>query len=890
MRAIDKFILHVVHNWKNELNEAYSEKAIKIFTDKFREEADDLNIQISDDQLRTYIQRFDVLKNSPKIQEKDLAKYSLSQLIKLVTASKGAETPEDEEDQTPDVVYQDNGVTIWNGSKENNCINYGRGEKWCITRGSFGNYRYDSSKGYPTFYLAKNANMSDSDKLSFVAIQVRDTNDENKRFVYTNRQNSPYESQPMSFSKLMSEVPWLNDVPNIRGILRYIPLSNTEKVNQKYKREAIGIREWIKFPFEVKKQYLVVRKGNRDLFSDISINEFASKYLPQYPQIANFIAVTPGIIGANILLKNLDKFDSQDRKSITANLRDKIDIDELTSDSLSFAVKKLLVNLDKWELKSNERLYVTKDGNAIVKLTFGDDLSIGLYTAEDDYPRINLNKRTSKYLLDYPELDKIPFNVMIKLVSNDVIDKKVIDNVIEKAKTDENSAIVVKDIGNKEIVVDSNSFASYKIENGKITKIPFNDEDVQKVFAEEKDNTSFQQGAVDAIKTSYSERTNLPPTLDKEAFMSIINATPYNKRLVTDRNDQFIILTPDGESNRNIFMKDVDPYGSNSFSSRYDFGYNGRDWREGDYNNTMDEGAWRAYFNWMRNENKVYESSRVISFWRGTYSNVAAKKAWFRAQPPFSPTDQYAPVVGANDICYLINKANPRESLKLSDSGKLIKANIPVAMARQLTGATPDQATPTAPGAQFGAGQAVAAPLGPRRGRPAGQPNAPRAAVQDAGGDINVGEVMDETGLDVAFLRLPRPDLRRLNVTTGVRVNPNGDRGAARRNNQLGNAGRVQRVIAVGDSKIYFIRLANQRIIASINIQPGNRNYVLLDNENGNVMIPMNSPSELMQVLRQRNLAEVRNYLVREYIANNPRHLDEVRELIQQHINETKKQ
>jgi len=341
MRAIDKFILHVVHNWKNELNEAYSEKAIKTFTDKFREEADDLNIQISDDQLRTYIQRFDVLKNSPKITEKDLAKYSLSQLIKLVTASKGAETPEDEEDQTPDIVYQDNGVTIWNGSKENNCINYGRGEKWCITRGSFGNYRYDSSKGYPTFYLAKNANMSDSDKLSFVAIQVRDTNDENKRFVYTNRQNSPYESQPMSFSKLMSEVPWLNDVPNIRGILRYIPLSNTEKVNQKYKREAIGIREWIKFPFAVKKQYLVVRKDNRDLFSDVSINEFASKYLPQYPQIANFIAVTPGIIDANILLKNLDKFDSQDRKSITANLRDKISISELTSDSLSFAVKKL---------------------------------------------------------------------------------------------------------------------------------------------------------------------------------------------------------------------------------------------------------------------------------------------------------------------------------------------------------------------------------------------------------------------------------------------------------------------------------------------------------------------------------------------------------------------
>jgi len=877
MRAIDKFILHVIHNWTNELNEAYSEKAIKTFTDKFKEEAEDLNIQISDEQLKIYIQRFDVIKNSPKITEKDLAKYSLSQLIKLVTASKGAETPEDEEDQTPDVVYQDNGVTIWNGSKENNCINYGRGEKWCIAKGSFGNYRYDSSKGYPTFYLAKNANMSDNDKLSFIVIQVRDVNDENQKYVYTNRQNSPYQSSPMSFSKLTSEIPWLNDIPNIRGILRYIPLSNTEKVNQKYKREAIGIREWIKFPFAVKKQYLVVRKDNRDLFSDVSINEFASKYLPQYPQIANFITVTPGIIDANILLKNLDKFDIQDRKSITANLRNKIDIDELTSDSLSFDIKKLLVNLDKWELKSNERLYVTKDGNAIVKLTFGDDISIGLYTAEDDYPRINLNKRTSKYLLDYPELDKIPFNIMIKLATDGVIDRSLLNTIIEKAKSDENSAIVVKDIDGKEIIVDSNSFASYKVENGKITKIPFTDEDVQAVFAAEKDNTSFQQGAVDAIKTSYSERENLPPTLDKEAFMSIINATPYSKRSFGDRNDQFVILIPDGESDRAIFLKDTSIY-STPFSTKYDFGHNNENWREGDYNNSMDEGSFRAYFNWMRNENKIYESDQIIRTWRNTYGSTAAKKAWFRAQPPFSPTDQYALAVGANDIYYLVNKANPRESLKLSDSGKLVKANIPTALSRQLLGATPDVATP-----------AAAARTG--RGRPAGQPNAPAApaAAAAAGGDINVTDVMTETGLDTAFMRLPRADYRRLNVTTGVRINPNGDRGAARRNNQLFNSGSVQRVISVGPSKIYIIRLANQQIIASINIQPGNRNYILMGNEQGNIMVPMNSPAELMQVLRQRNLAEVRNYIVHEYIANNPRHLDEVRELIQQHVNETKK-
>ena len=874
MRAIDKFILHVVHNIF-PLNE-YSESEINRLMAQFREEADVYNINISDDTLKKYIERFDAIKNSPKIQEKDLRKYTLSKLIKLVTSSAGAEAPDDEEDQTPDVVYQDGGITIWNGSKEDNCITYGRGEKWCITRGSFGNYRYSNDRGYPVFYLAKNSNLSDSDKLSFVAIQVRDTDDENKKYVYTNRQNSPYESSPMSFSRLTSEIPWLNDIPNIRGILRYIPLSNQEKVTQTYSKSPVSIREWINFPFNVKKQYLVVRK-NGNFFSDITNDEFVSNYLPKYPQIAEFIAVTPGIVKPEALLRSLDKFSNQDRRSITANIQSAIDLKYLTTDIFPFDVKKLLTVLKKWNVPSTDRLYVTKNGEAIVRLKFGDTVSVGVYTAEDDYPNIKLNQRTSKYLLDYPELDKIPFNVMIKLATDGVIDRSLLDNVIEKAKTDENSAIVVKEIGGKEIIVDSNSFASYKVEDGKINKIPFDDEDVQAVFAAEKENTSFQDSAINAVKTAFDERDDLPPTLDKEAFISIINATPYSKRNAVKNNSDHIILVPDGQSDRSIFIKDKNPYFS-PFGTNYIFGANG-DWRQGTSSSNMDEAEYRAYFNWMRNENKVYDSDQLMRAWRSSWSNVESKKAWFRAQPPFSPTDRYAPAIGANDIHYLVNKANPRESFKLSDSGKLVKANIPSSMARQLTGATPDDATPIAAAVRTG------------RGRPAGVPNAPRAAAPAAavgGGDINVAELMDETGLEIAFMRLPRADNRRLNVTNGRRVAPNGDRGAARRNNQLGGAGSVGRVIEVGPSKIYIIRLANQQIIASINIQPGNRNYLLFPNAQGNVMVPMNSPSELMQVLQQRNLAEVRNYMVREYISNNPHHLDEVKSLLKKYIAETR--
>ena len=454
----------------------------------YKEEADDLNIEINDDQLKKYIERFDILK--PSLIAKggtDLFKQvggekkievtvPLSQLIKIVTSSKGVETSPDTIDITPDVVYHndDDTIVVYNGSKEDNCLTYGRGEKWCITRGSYSAYRYSDFRSYPTFYLAQNNNLPSSNPLSFVAIQVRDprTTSEDQRYVYTNRKNSPYESQPMSFSQLEREVPWLREIPNAQQVFRYIPLNSEEKITQQYKNVAISIREWVKLPFDVKQQYLVVRKG-KTLFLDISNDEFLSKYLPKFPQLAEFIAITPGIFQPEELLKHLDSFSNNNRRSIIANMRDKVDLSSLKSEALPFDVKKLLTTLDKWNLTNNERMYVTKDGNAIVKLDLGDDISVGVYTAEDDYPSIKLNKRTSKYLTDYPELDKIPFNNLVKLVSDEVIDQTLLNQTLEAAKNDPDSAIVVKDTDNGQIIVDSNSFASFKIENGKITQIPF---------------------------------------------------------------------------------------------------------------------------------------------------------------------------------------------------------------------------------------------------------------------------------------------------------------------------------------------------------------------------------------------------------------------------------
>jgi hypothetical protein len=882
MRAIDKFILHVVHNWKNELNEAYSEKAITGFINKFKEEADDLNINITDNQLRAYINTFDRIKEKLPSDQRDLNKWDVAKFIRLVTATKGDEVAE-EIDITPDVVYHNdnNTIVIYNGSKEDNCIRYGNGEKWCITRSSFSSYRYNESKGYPTFYLAKNSNISDSDKLSFVAIQVRDPQQtrESERYVYTNRNNSPYESNSMSFEELMSEIPWLREVPNIKSVLKYIPLSTGEKITQQYKNSAISYREWTKLPYSVKQQYLVVRKKN-NLFSDIDSEEFVEKYLPKYPELAKFIAETPDIIDSTILLKNLDKFPNQIRRSITANIQTKINTKYLPSEIFPFDVKKLLVQLDKWDIKSNERLYITKDGDTIVKLKLGDDISIGLYQAEDDFPNIKLNKRTSKYLVDYPELDKIPLKNLLKLAKDEIIDRDLITKVLDNAKNDTNSAIIVKPVEDGNIILDSNSFTSYKIDkSGKITAVPFDNEEVQQIFADAKDNEAFQQNALNIFKTG----EDIPETIDKDALLGVIRSIPFNQRIVTARNnDPAVVLTSDGE--RPFFTMFVNPRRGEDYLQS-PLAYGGRNnWRSKSiYSNYLSDEMMQSYFTYLRQINKSFDDNELLRILKSSnYGYGAAKKAFIQNIPPVNTTNRYKPVMNGN-TALLINTAEPRNSFKVSDqSGKLIKANVPSALARQLLGG---QAV-AAPGAGN-----VIAPAAGRRGRPAGVRNVPAAApAPAAAGDINVAQEMEDIGLDVAFARLPRPIIRKLNVTNATRVDPNGDRGAARRNNLLGNAGRVGRVIQIGASKIYIIRLANQQIIASINVQPGNSNYILTGNNNGNVMIPLNSPSELLQALQQRGLAEVQNYLVNEYLGANPTHITEFKQILRKHINEKNEQ
>jgi hypothetical protein len=370
---------------------------------------------------------------------------------------------------------------------------------------------------------------------------------------------------------------------------------------------------------------------------------------------------------------------------------------------------------------------------------------------------------------------------------------------------------------------------------------------------------------------------------NKDAFLSIINSIPYNQRTYVIGNSPSVLLTAPGNDDPNIFTINTTGESFLTFNSNYD---DGDDWRQKlRFNKPANNLAQvQSIISYLTAADKLLNDTELLATLNGAgYTKPTPEiiKQFVQANPPLNPENTYKPVI-FNDILLIINTANPRESKQLSDrSGKLVKANISPSQASRLLGVA-------APAAQ-GAGAQVAAPVAGagRRGRPPGVPNAPAAPAANvpAGEGISVTNVMNDADLTTGFNSLPTRARQRLTATPGRAINITNNRGASRRNNLLGNAGRVIRNISVGPSDIYIIRLNGNNVVASIVVQPGNTHYLVTSTG----AYALNSPADLLNALQQRNLAEARGYIMNEYLDRNPHHKNEFKELIKTKITEKQK-
>ena len=845
MKNIYKLIEHLVNNWQNNLSEALAPRVKQQLVDKFKQEADDYNIEVTDKQLSDYIDFFDTrLKNNPKVTEKDLNKYSLQSLIKLVSSYKGSTEEEPEEDITPDVVYNENGLIIYNGSNEANCLNFGKGEKWCITRGSFATYRYDSNRKNPTFYLVKDTNLPNDDRKSFFVVVVGSDN----TYKVSDRSNNDVGGRQSEWDRWE---PWSfveQNFPSVRGlqsVFRYIPISKSEKLSQVYKNEAITVGEWLKAPYSFKEQYLVVRKGNQ-LFSDINNQNFVAKVLPKLPQIAEMIAENYGYIDILTLLQEFDSFVPKYQKSIIANASrfTKVNSNIIESDVYPWSAKKAIVKGNLLQIPEDERYYITKDDNAIVKLKFNQgEVKMGIFKENESYPNIKINERTGKYLAEYPELDKLPFETTVKLVSDNILPKDTLNKIIEKAKTDPNSAIIIKNTDEGQILLDSNTFKAYKYEDGKFKSIPFDDDSVQSILTSEEGNNNFQDGVV-RLLSQFDNITNVPIS----NIVPILNSTPYNKRTVAHDGGSYVFIVIPETNNIQAWGSNEplrNPHPANTWSDTGRIAGSSR----------ADLNSWKAFFEYLRSQNLAYDTNQLLSKLSTSYYTG---EKFAKADPPLTEDNLYK-IVEYEGVVYLVNKTNSRESKKISpQSNKVIKANIPPNLAARMLGVEP----PARPAAAAG-----------RRGRTAGttRQTEPTAAPAQGGGQDTI-DLLTQARLTTGFDALPTGVRNRL--INGSVTPVNTDRGATRRNGALGTRGRVTGVITAGQSKFYIIRLASGTMIGSVAMQPDARHYIVTTQ----TAFPIPNANALISALQQRNLAEeMRAPLVHLHALASPQDLEEIK-------------
>jgi len=848
MSNIHKLIEHLVNNWSNNLSEALAPRVKQQLMDKFKQEADDFDITISDKNLSDYIDYFDArLKNNPKVTEKDLAKYPLKSLIKLVSAYKGSSKEEDDEDVSniPDVVYNENGVIIYSGHNEENCLKFGRGEQWCITRGSFGNYRYDSNRKNPTFYLVKDTNLPDSDRKSFFVVVVGSDN----TYKVSDRSNNDVGGRGTEWNRWE---PWSfveQQFPSVQGlerIFRYVPIGKVELSTRQYANQAMSVEEWEVAPPDFKERYLIIRKG-KGLFKDITNEKFVKTILPDSQDMATVVAKNYGMIDINTLLQEFDSFSNQNQKSIIANARrfTKVPTEILKSRGIPFSAKKAVVSGGLLDIPGDERYYVSSDDKAIIKLKFrGDDISMGLFTEKDTYPNVKINARTSSILRSLPRFDEMPFDVLLKLTKDNLLPKDTVTKVIDKSKEeDSKSAIITSNTDEGEIILDTNTFKAYKPENGEYTPVPFEDDSVQSILKSDTVGSGIQDGIVRIV----SKFDSIPPTIPMSTVVSILKQTPVEKRIVR-RGDESYIVIPSNTQNELNLWRTGDGFVGVSGPSYY---YRG----DGRFNSSRvaSQEMWSEYFAYLRSQNLAYNSSQLLPL-AGSQYYAGAK--FLAANPPLTADNPYTPAQ-YEGTWYLVNQNNPSESRKVSpQTGNLLKANLNPAKVSIILGTRPPAGAVRGTGTTRTPRTATAA---------AATPPATTGQVNDA-----VRRAIDAAGLTTGFNTLPTALKNR--ILSGTLVAS--DNGVAGRNRALEGRGRVMRIISAGQSKMYLIRLsASGTMIAQASFQPEARHYIITANNSFN----MGRVGNFIAALDARNLRETEDIMRVAIGAATPEELEEIK-------------
>ncbi len=216
----------------------YSEKVISQLTDKFTQE----NPELSTEQVKEYIKRFDQIKNNLSANKRDIFQYSWSDLedtIKDNLQSKRIKAGKlnDGDVTNAELLYNQNNIRVYEGGSKKSCIKYGNGYSFCISaRGSrnlYARYRVGSEEGSyeesgpaSIYFVFDDSRSSDKGKNGFIdpthllVILV----EEGEAFSVTEANNAG-EELFSTFEEMAEVYPQLNGLKNI---LQYKPIGDSD--------------------------------------------------------------------------------------------------------------------------------------------------------------------------------------------------------------------------------------------------------------------------------------------------------------------------------------------------------------------------------------------------------------------------------------------------------------------------------------------------------------------------------------------------------------------------------------------------------------------------------------------------------------------------------------
>jgi hypothetical protein len=268
-----KLLLESIEN--GEMLFELTDKVKNQMVEKFKDEEPTLN----DAQIEYYLNKWDQYVKSFEPKFRDITKLSFKQVERLiddaVTKSELKGKGEIKTfDQSDDIIYDKNNLTILRGDIREKCIKYGDGYSWCISRKDASNmfYSYRMRQNEPVFYFVFDKDRPTSDVWHAVVIYV-----DNRNIFHVATANNPGDVQ-MSWEQIEQKHPKLR---GLRSLFKSQPLTDEEKSDYKKFKNSVGNNTYKEFT--LKEKYKYIRFGHK--LTDTQQNDTPKELIGVYAKL-----------------------------------------------------------------------------------------------------------------------------------------------------------------------------------------------------------------------------------------------------------------------------------------------------------------------------------------------------------------------------------------------------------------------------------------------------------------------------------------------------------------------------------------------------------------------------------------------------------------------------